>query len=118
MSLSLSRRMFLDGPGPDLCRALIALREVTDPLVGENMLDLGLIESLRLTDDEVELLLVNQAGSCPLSDFLAAQAMRALQRVLPNHDIYVRHDPDLCWAPGRVEPALRLRLGWDRLDCH
>ena len=80
--------------------------------MGENIVDLGLIESLRLADGEVELRLVSPGASCPLSDLTADEAFRAIQGALPDTDIYVTHDHDVEWSPARASAAARLRLGW------
>lgn len=104
--------LLLSGPVDALLRTLDALRRVQDPAVGENIVDLGLIESLRLSDGEAELRLVSAGASCPLSDLTADDAFRAMQRSLPDTDIYLTHDPDVEWSTARVSRAARLRLGW------
>ncbi|MBK6714004.1 MAG: DUF59 domain-containing protein [Burkholderiales bacterium] len=104
--------MILSGPVDALLRALDELRHVCDPEVGENIVDLGLIESLRLADGEAELRLVGTGAACPLSDLTAEEAFRAIQRVLPDTDIFVTHDPSVEWSPQRVHSDMRRRLGW------
>lgn len=104
--------MWLSGPVDALLRTLDALRRVRDPAVGENIVDLGLVESLRLSEGEAELRLVSQGASCPLSDLTADDALRAIQRALPDTDIYVTHDHDVEWTPARASVAARRRLGW------
>lgn len=104
--------LLLSGPVDALLRTLDALRRVQDPAFGENIVDLGLIESLRLSDGEAELRLVSAGASCPLSDLTADDAFRAMQRSLPDTDIYLTHDPDVEWSTARVSTATRRRLGW------
>ncbi len=104
--------MLLSGPVDALLRTLDALRHVCDPAVGENIVDLGMIESLRLSDGEVELRLVSAGASCPLSDLTADDAFRAIQRALPDTDIYLTHDLDVEWSPARASAATRARQGW------
>jgi metal-sulfur cluster biosynthetic enzyme len=104
--------MLLSGPVDALLRTLDALRHVCDPAVGENIVDLGLIESLRVTDGEAELRLVSPGASCPLSDLTADDAFRAIQRALPDTDIYLTHDLDVEWSPARASTSTRRRLGW------
>lgn len=96
----------------DLQRVLQTLRGVVDPGVGENIVELGLIESLRVTDDAAVLTLVSTNADCPLSDLIAEDAFRALQRALPERDLFVRHDADIDWSPNRMTPAARERLCW------
>lgn len=102
----------LEGQPRDLQRVLQALRGVVDPILGENIVELGLIEALRVDADSAELLLVSTQDDCPLSDLTADEAFRALQRALPERDLFVRHDADIDWRPERMSPALRSRLAW------
>lgn len=102
----------LHGPPADVARALQALRGVVDPQVGENIVELGLIEALRVDADSAELLLTTPSAYCPLSDFSADAALRALQRALPERDLFVRHDADLLWCPAHMSRAARQRLHW------
>lgn len=110
MSSALSPR--LHGPQEAVHQVMQALRGVVDPNVGENIVDLGLIEWLRVSDDDAELMLVTTTDSCPMSDLIADVALRAMQRALPDCDLYVRHDADLNWTPERAVPATRRRLRW------
>ena len=102
----------LSGPNAELQRVMQILRGVVDPGVGENVVELGLIESLRVTEDAAELTLVSTNDSCPLSDLIADAVFRAMQRALPERDLFVRHTADIDWAPERMSPAARERLCW------
>lgn len=102
----------LEGPADALLRSLDALRQVRDPDVPASILELGLIESLRLTEGEAWLRFVSLGMSCPLSDLTADAAFRAIQAALPDTDIYLTHDHAVEWSPRRASVALRRRLGW------
>ena len=69
--------MILYGPVDALLRALDELRHECDPEVGENIVDLGLIESLRLADGEAELRLVG-------TDAAWSSRWMTLPMVIPN----------------------------------
>lgn len=113
MALSpLTSKPRLEGKQPDVQRAMQALARVVDPNLGENIVELGLIESLRVDADSAELLLVSTQDDCPLSDLTADEAFRALQRALPERDLFVRHDAAVDWGPERMSPNLRSRLAW------
>lgn len=102
----------LEGPADALLRSLDALRQVRDPDVPASILELGLIESLRLTEGEAWLRFVSLGMSCPLSELTADAAFRAIQAALPDTDIYLSLDHDVEWTPRRASVALRRRLGW------
>lgn len=94
-------------------RALHSLASVIDPEVGENIVDLGLVERLDFDAGSVTLTLVLTSPTCPMGDAIAEDAFRALQRVLPDRDIYVDHADDVAWGPERMSADARRRLGWD-----
>lgn len=108
-ALPLEHRPTLLGPACCVARVIAALRDVQDPGVGENIVDLGLVECLKLTRDEAELVLADTSDTCPLSDLLADGALRAMQRVLPDTDLYVRSDPGHPWGPHRLSDDARRR---------
>jgi metal-sulfur cluster biosynthetic enzyme len=105
-------RLRLSGPPEALLRALDALRRVRDAETGADIVELGLVASLELSGDEARLQLVTPGPDCPLGDFHADVALRALQGALPDTDLYVSHDPWTEWDPGRASLALRRRHGW------
>jgi metal-sulfur cluster biosynthetic enzyme len=105
----LEHRATLLGPPCCVARVITALRGVCDPAVGENIVDLGLVECLRLTRDEAELVLADTSDACPLSDLLADGALRAMQQVLPDTDLFVRSDPLQPWGPHRLSDEARRR---------
>ena len=107
--------LLLAGPADALLRSLDALRRVQDPGLGAGILELGLVESLRLSDGEAELCLVTPGASCPLSDLTADAAFRAIQQALPDTDIYLTQDHETEWSPRRASAAVRHRLGWPLL---
>ncbi len=53
-----------------------ALREVIDPEVGIDIVDLGLIKEIRIKDTRVEIDMVLTCKACPLSDHLSEQVKR------------------------------------------
>jgi serine O-acetyltransferase len=53
-----------------------ALREVIDPEVGIDIVDLGLIKEIRVTGNTAEIDMVLTCKACPLSDHLSGQVQR------------------------------------------
>jgi serine O-acetyltransferase len=53
-----------------------ALKEVIDPEVGIDVVDLGLIKNIRVTGSSVEIDMVLTCKACPLSDHLTEQVKR------------------------------------------
>jgi metal-sulfur cluster biosynthetic enzyme len=66
-----------------------ALKEVIDPELGINIVDLGLIYELGWDDQESNLVIYMTltTAECPLQDDISAQTARALDGIVPSHTI-------------------------------
>lgn len=100
-------------PTPTLVdRARVALRNVIDPELGMDIVDLGLVYDVRQAGDGVTVDMTLTTPGCPVSESLPAEACQTLERALgvPVR-ICVVWDPP--WTPERIDPAaaaaLRLR---------
>jgi metal-sulfur cluster biosynthetic enzyme len=90
-----------------------ALREVMDPEIGENIVDLGLVEGVALGDGRVEVVLIPTSATCPMAEVLIEDAVAAVQRVLPaGTEGQVRMEFGVIWSPARMSLALQQRFGW------
>ncbi|HEX8967357.1 MAG TPA: metal-sulfur cluster assembly factor [Chloroflexota bacterium] len=90
-----------------------ALREVIDPELGENLVDLGLVYGVRVQDARVEVDLTLTTPGCPLHASLHAAAERAIRLMVPGvRDVVVDIVFEPRWTPERVSPAARQRLGF------
>lgn len=100
-------------PASEHDRALRALAAVIDPEIGENIVDLGLVERLVVEPQRILLRLVLTSPTCPMGGAIAEDAQRALARALPGREVDVDEADEVMWTPERLSPAARLRLGWD-----
>jgi hypothetical protein len=79
-----------------------ALKEVIDPEIGVNIVDLGLIYGLEASEDD-GLLLINMtltSAGCPLTDILEEQTAAALDNVVDAFRInWVWMPP---WGPEKI----------------
>ena len=79
-----------------------ALKEVIDPEIGVNIVDLGLIYGLEASEDD-GLLLINMtltSAGCPLTDILEEQTASALDNVVDAFRInWVWMPP---WGPEKI----------------
>ena len=66
-----------------------ALREVIDPEVGIDIVDLGLIRDIRVKDTSVEIDMVLTCKACPLSDHLSDQVRRKALGVCGKEHVIV-----------------------------
>jgi metal-sulfur cluster biosynthetic enzyme len=78
-----------------------ALKDVVDPELGVNVVDLGLLYGVNIEDDSsVTLDLTLTSAACPLTDMIEDQAMSALEGLVPEMRInWVWLPP---WGPDKI----------------
>lgn len=97
----------------DRRRALDALGRVSDPEIGESIVELGLVERLAITPARVELALVLTSPTCPMGDAIADEAWQALQQAFPGREVVIEEAQGVAWDPSRLSDGARERLGWN-----
>ena len=88
---------------------LEALRDVVDPELGVNVVDLGLIYGVTLGDDRVATIdMTLTSAACPLTDVIEDQAREALEGVVTDFRInWVWMPP---WGPESITEDGREQL--------
>ena len=91
---------------------LAALRQVYDPEVGINVVDLGLIYGVAQQDDCVHVEMTLTTPGCPLHDTIGQAVQRALARVpgVARSEVELVWDPP--WTPTMITDAGKRELGW------
>lgn len=100
-------------PDDRYVRALAALYEVMDPELGINIVDLGLIYHLDIADEAAVVTMTMTTPACPLSAYLEAQVVEAVQAALPElrtARVVLTFDP--LWDPELMSHAAKQALGW------
>ena len=90
---------------------LALLATVEDPEIGLNIVDLGLVYALDVSDARIALRLLFTAQACPLrqligqwtSDLLTARAAQT---------VAIAIEEEAVWTPDRLTPAGREALGY------
>lgn len=84
------------GPAPEVKRermdqaqVLAALREVIDPEVGINVVDLGLIRGITVNGNRVDIAMTLTTNACPLADYLVEQVRRKIANIRPDAHVEV-----------------------------
>jgi|ERR1051325_4352828 metal-sulfur cluster biosynthetic enzyme len=92
---------------------LAALREVIDPEIGMNVVDLGLVYETRKENGHVRVVMTMTTAACPLGESIAEQAKAAIRRGVPGVSSVA---VDLVWTPpwnpSMMSAAARQQLGW------
>ena len=91
-----------------------ALRQVLDPEVGMNIVDLGLVYGIEeAAGGGVHLQLTMTSAACPMADMIVDNVHAALAGVLPPAtpvEVEMVWDPP--WTPERMSDFARERFGW------
>ncbi len=88
---------------------LEALRDVVDPELGVNVVDLGLVYGVTLGDDGAATIdMTLTSAACPLTDVIEDQAANALEGLVPDFRInWVWLPP---WGPDKITEDGREQL--------
>jgi metal-sulfur cluster biosynthetic enzyme len=94
---------------PELEDVLEALRDVVDPELGVNVVDLGLVYGVHVeTDRTVTIDMTLTSAACPLTDVIEDQASSALDGLVPGFSInWVWLPP---WGPEKITEDGREQL--------
>lgn len=88
------------------------LSEVVDPEIGLNIVEMGLIYSVEISDDSVDVKMTLTAPGCPLQTTLASIAKDAIQQIpgVKRANIQIVWDPP--WHPSMMSEEAKKKLGF------
>ena len=97
------------GTAPDTEDLLEALRDVVDPELGVNVVDLGLVYGITVGGDGVAIIdMTLTSAACPLTDVIEDQAASALEGLVADFRInWVWLPP---WGPDKITEDGREQL--------
>ena len=90
-----------------------ALRQVDDPELGINIVDLGLVYAIEVLGETIFVKMTMTTPACPLHAYLSAESEKAIRSRFPGIgrvEIELVWEPP--WEPGRMSPAAKQQLGW------
>lgn len=87
------------------------LREVIDPDIGVNIVDLGMIEWIDVAAGEIQVGLIMTSPACPQSGYMKDEGERLL-RFAGAHSACIQILDAPLWAPERMSQTARDQLGW------
>lgn len=94
-------------------RVRTALREVIDPEIGLNIVDIGLVYDIAVEEDGVaRISMTTTTRGCPATNYLWDGAGEAAQSVAGVHwaDVQLTYDPP--WTPDMMSQAAKDYLGF------
>jgi len=95
----------LDTNNPLRCTvALAMLQQVTDPEIGLNIVDLGLLYSIHFDEagQKISVVMTTTTRFCPMGETIVQATRRCLEQGFPGYEIAIdlRHDPP--WSSDRI----------------
>jgi metal-sulfur cluster biosynthetic enzyme len=91
---------------------LATLRQVMDPEIDLNIVDLGLIYDIAIEGAKVSVLMTVTTPGCPMQDALQSGVTSALlgMESVEEADVQMVNEPP--WTPERISPAARAEMGF------
>ena len=90
-----------------------ALREVYDPEIPINVVDLGLIYDVKLDEGNVDIKMTLTFAGCGMGPYIAQQAEWRLAELEGVEDINVELVFDPPWSPDQITEEGKKQLGLD-----
>jgi metal-sulfur cluster biosynthetic enzyme len=88
-----------------------ALKEVVDPELMINIIDLGLVYSIEQQESKVKVEMTLTSPACPAGPQLVQQAKMALERLKDVDEAEIRLVMSPPWTPDRMTDDARDQLG-------
>lgn len=92
--------------------ALETLRDVIDPEVGLNIVDLGLVYGIDAVGGSLQVQLTMTTPACPLGEQIQRDAEERLRTVAGVDDVTVELVWEPAWTPDRISLVGKQLLGW------
>lgn len=88
-----------------------ALRQVTDPEIGLNIIDLGLVYDIAVDGGDVEVRMTLTSPGCPVGPQILDDVRRTLKMIDGVASVNVELVWEPYWTPERIDPKVRAVLG-------
>ena len=88
-----------------------ALRQVKDPELDLNIIDLGLVYDVEIDEGEVRVIMTLTSPGCPAGPMITNDAYRVLRALdgVKHVNIDIVWEP--YWTPERIDPKIRALMG-------
>jgi len=101
------------GPYADRERLITEnLKQIYDPEIPMNIVDLGLIYGFEWAGDDVTLKMTLTAPGCPVAGILAEEVKNAVEKVPQVHGAKVDLIWDPPWSPDRMSEFAKRQFGY------
>jgi FeS assembly SUF system protein len=91
---------------------LEALKQVYDPEIPVDIVNLGLVYDVAIEDGIVRVKMTTTSPGCPVGDYLAQEVKRAVEALSGVDAVSVEFVWDPPWTPERMSAEAKKKLGW------
>jgi metal-sulfur cluster biosynthetic enzyme len=88
-----------------------ALRQVKDPELDMNIVELGLVYDVEIDDGAVQVRMTLTSPGCPAGPMITNDVYRVLRALDGVKDVNVEIVWEPYWTPERIDPKVRALLG-------
>ena len=89
------------------------LKEILDPEIGLNIVDLGLVYQIELRPEELYIQITMTSPTCPLSGVITRNMDQVLRKTFPNlGEMTIELVWDPAWSPELMSDTAKKQLGW------
>ncbi len=102
--------LLIDAPSGEAVRAL--LREVIDPELGLDIVELGLVRSVEIADGMARVRFTVTTPACPLSSYIEDEIRACLWQLPGLRELDIACELEPAWQPEEMSDDARAALGW------
>ena len=95
---------------PEVVRQV--LRQVKDPELDLNIVDLGLVYDVEVADGQVAIKMTLTSPGCPAGPMITNDVYRQVRELEGVIDVDVEIVWEPYWTPERIEPKIRAMMGF------
>lgn len=88
------------------------LKEVVDPELGVNIVDLGLVYEIREDKGNINILMTLTTPGCPMAAGFTQEVERKIRQIRGVKKVRVDLTFDPPWTPDKMSKEARKKLGW------
>jgi len=88
------------------------LRQVYDPELGINIVDLGLVYGINAQDGHVQVRMTLTTPGCPMHDMITSGVERALKELPEVQSVQVDIIWQPAWSPAQMSDSAKQQLGY------
>jgi len=89
-----------------------ALRQVKDPELDMNIVDLGLVYDVEVADGDVRIAMTLTSPGCPAGPMITNDAYKVVRALEGVQDVDVEIVWEPYWTPERIDPKVRALMGF------